>query len=753
MQIRNHVINFVLKKPKTSLAISFLIAISFLYPITLIKKNFAGRYWLPQQGVAMQLLSDYEDKFGSDETLSVQLYNPKGILTKENIEYLIEIHNKMNELPGVSRVSSIKNHQVMNSNLDEMIIDPFIKEDVELTDEYVEQLSRDAKDNEDLERVYISKDQTFALIHGHLISDRLNKHGHPEIVGFANEMLRKLPAPKGTKLNFLGIAHVNNEFQNAAFNDLFFLLPLVSVIVFILLWILFRSFWVALSPFVVVGFTLSLTFGFMGILGVDFSNLTSIIPAIMLGIGFADCIHIIVTYSKNLETTQDKEKALKASLHKNFVPTILTTVTTAVGFLSLGVADILPIKHLGFMAALGVGLAWIFTYFSFGPLLKILPPVKLHINWNMASSFNFINRFRYIIFWSFIVLLIASTYLALKNETNNDPIKYFSKNSQVYKDYNLFKEKMGSSRIVQFMAVNDVEGGVKNPDFLRKIEKLKAWAITQDYIQSVTSLSDVVKRFNQDFNEGRAEYYRIPDSTEKVANILFFISLGAPPDAEINSLISDDASSMKITISWNVEDTVTSINKTKEIISKAQSLEIELREGGMSPVYNSMNSMIVETFSRSILWTVVIIFVFMIFMLKSIPFALLAMAPNIIPLTFGAAVLYLSGNFVEIGSVTVWSICLGIAIDDTIHFLVNFQKHYKETGDSSLAIKNTLNNTGIALILTTVVLVIFFGGFAFVEYVPNKNFGIYSSLIIVSALVTDLLFLPAALLLLRKKNK
>lgn len=753
MQIRNNVINFVLSKPKTSLAISMLVAVCFTYPIFLIEKNFAGRYWLPESGEGMQLLTDYEDKFGSDETLSVQLYNPEGMLTKENIEYLIKIHNKMNELPGVSRVSSIKNHQVMNSNLDEMNIDPLIDADAELTPHYIDELKRKVKGNEDLERIYISKDQTFALIHAHLISDRINKYGHPEIVGFANEMLHKISKPEGTNLNFLGIAHVNNEFQEAAFNDLFFLLPIVSSIVLVLLWILFRSFWVAFSPFVVVGFTLTVTFGLMGIFGVNFSNLTSIIPAIMLGIGFADCIHVIVTYSKNLEANMDKEQALKASLEKNYIPTILTTVTTAVGFLSLGIADIFPIKHLGIMAAIGVVLAWFFTYFTFGPLLKILPPVKLHLNWNMASSFNFINRFRYIIFWSFIVLLIGSTYLALKNKTNNDPIKYFSKNSQVFKDYSLYKEKMDSSRVIQFMAVSEASGGVKNPDFLLKVEELKAWALSQNYIQSFTSLSDVVKRFNQDFNEGRSEFYKIPDSTEKVANIIFFISLGAPPDAAINSLISDDGSSMKITVSWSIEDTVTSITKTKEIIAKAKDIGIELREGGMSPVYNSMNAMIVETFSRSILWTVVTIFIFMVFMLKSIPFALLAMAPNVIPLTFGAAVLYLTGNFVEIGSVTVWSICLGIAIDDTIHFLVNFQKHFKETGDSATAIKNTLNHTGIALFLTTIVLVIFFGGFAFVEYVPNKNFGIYSSLIIVSALITDLLFLPAALLLLRKKNK
>ncbi len=753
MQIRKQLTNTVVDYPKRTLLISIIITILFIYPITQIKKNFSGRSWLPETSTQMQDLLEFEKKFGSDETLSVQIYNPQGIVNRDNLLYLRALTKGLQSVPGISRVSSLTNHQVVLSENDQIDISPFIPSDKELTNKYIEEIETRIASGDDMEGVFISRDRTFAIFHGNLVEEMQNQYSHTDIVEATAKLFKSIKAPKGTQTNYLGIAYVNSEFQKAAFSDLTSLLPVVSCLALFILVILFRSFWIAVSPFVVVGMTLVISFGMMGLVGISFTNLTSVVPAILLGIGFADCIHIIISYIKNLEAKLEKKEALKAALRKNFVPTILTTLTTSVGFLSLGIAEILPVKNLGQVSSFGVIIAWFFTYFAFAPLLALTPTFELHFSNKRIDLFPFIKKFKIAIFSVFALAFAISVFLATKNQVNNDPIKYFSEGSQVSKDYQRYKDKMGSTRIIQFLAVNNEAAGVKDPAFLKKVEKLKSWALSTDYIQSFSSVADVIKRFNQKFNNNDPLFFKIPDDQAKVANILFFISLGSPPDAEINKLISSDEQSLKITISWSVQDTATSMKKTEEFISQAQKLNLTIKEGGMSPVYNSMNSLIVDVFSKSMFWTVVFIFILMIFLLKSLPFALLAMAPNIMPLFMGAAVLYLSGMFIEAGSVTIWSICLGIAIDDTIHFLVNFKNHLEEGGDAEVAVQKTLNNTGVALFLTSFLLIIFFGGFAFVDYIPNRNFGIFSSLIIFIALVTDIIFLPAALLLRYSKKK
>lgn len=753
MQFRNHLIDTVVNYPKRTLFFSLITTLFFLYPITQITKNFSGRSWLPPQSEQMSNLLEFENKFGSDETLSLQIHNPKGLLNSEDLNYIKKITEELKSVPGISRVNSLTNHQIVKSQNNEIDISPFIPDDTKLTTEAIGKIKTRVTGSDDIEGVFLSKDKTLAIIHGNLIPEIRNKYSHSEIVENSSLILEKVKKPQGTKLNYLGIAYVNSEFQKAAFEDLFFLLPIVSVLVFILLLILFRSFYIAASPFVVVGMTLIVSFGIMGLVGISFTNLTSVVPAIMLGIGFADCIHIIISYVKNIEAGQEKIAALKQALHKNFIPTVLTTLTTSVGFLSLGLADILPIKNLGIISSIGVVIAWFFTYFAFAPLLSITPTFKLHMTQKRIDIFPLVKRFRYLIFTFFFITSVTSVYLATKNKVNNDPIKYFSSKSQVSKDYDLYKSKIGSTRIIQFIAISEKGSSVKNPLFLKKIDRLKQWALSTEHIQSFTSVSDVIKRFNKKFNNDDPLFFKIPEDQGKVANTLFFISMGAPPDAEINSLISQDEESLKITISWSIQDTATSIEKTNEFIAKAKSLDIEVIEGGISTVYNSMNNLIVDVFSKSMFWTIVFIFILMLILLKSLPFAILAMAPNIIPLCMGAAILYLSGLFIEAGSVTIWSICLGIAIDDTIHFLVNFKKHMEETGDAEVAVQKTLNNTGVALFLTSFILIIFFGGFAFVDYIPNRNFGIFSSLIIFLALITDIIFLPAALLIRYKKKK
>lgn len=742
-------INLILNYPKRVLIITMVLIAIFGTGVTKLSANFSPRLWPPENGKVIQNLNQFEKMFGSDETIVVTVLNKNGLFNKETLNTIHEITEALYLAPDVVKVNSISNFNWVESRIvegeDEISISPlYTIEDLD-SKNHLEKIKNNVANDPNLIGLYVSKDLTYTLIQAALKPHPEGNRDYSFLVKEAKKKVAKVSLPQDVEIDYSGIVTINHEYKEAAVGDLIYLLPLVNLFVFFVLFWFYRSAWIPLAPFTVVGLTIFVAFAFQGHLGIVFSNLSSVIPAILIGIGFADCIHILTSYGLYLKK-EENSVALKKALVKNFNPTLLTTVTTSIGFLSLTLGDVRPIRDLGLSTAFGVWVAWLLTYFIFAPFLAIVKP---KINLKEHSFINFfplIKRFKYAVIATFIIGTVVCFNLALKNQVNNDPISYFADDSPISRVYRLFTSKMEAGRVIYFVADAGESNGVKNPEFLNGLTKLKNWAMQTDHIKTVYTVEDLVKRVNKSLNNDLPNEYRIPDSQRAVSDVLLFYNMGLPNSDDMDSFLTTDGRYAKLTVMWDLEDTVAAKKASKEFIEKANEFGVKIYEGGLSPIYNSLNSMIVTTFSESMKWTIISIFILMLFYLRDLKLTILSMAPNLMPLIFGGGILYLKGDFIEIGSVTVCSICMGIAIDDTIHFLVNYSRNKKKYNNVDIAVKETLDHTGFALIITTIVLVISFGLFMFTDYVPNKNFGFYSSLILVAALITDLFFLPASLL-------
>ncbi len=220
---------------------------------------------------------------------------------------------------------------------------------------------------------------------------------------------------------------------------------------------------------------------------------------------------------------------------------------------------------------------------------------------------------------------------------------------------------------------------------------------------------------------------------------------------DLSTRISSDFESIRLSLLWSLTDTRSSLDRLAIIKMKAKELGLSIGVTGKNALYLEMNDYVVNTFFSSIGIAIIAICFLMIFIFRSVKFGLISMLPNLVPLGFIVGIMTLTGIHIDIGTSLVCSVCLGIAIDDTIHFLISYYRQRKIHGTEE-AIKNVLNNTGRALGITSFILVFGFGFFMLSNFIPNIKFGFLCSLAITMALLTDFFFLPAVLLKLDKQS-
>ncbi len=745
----------IIESPKKCLFASFIFLLVSGYGITLIKANFSVKLWLHKEDQRMKNLDTHEARFGSSETMDIIIETDDSIFKKQNIELIQELTEEMWNIKDVVRVESISNFNSIETEQDDIIILPFLDEDVELTRSTLKQKRNQAlKDNQVLNN-FTSSSTKIAYIRTFL---RTYKENPPynEIVTQVEELLKKYERP-GIKYHLSGIAKINDALREAGNRDMMLVFPIVCVLLILILSWFFKSFLAVVIPFSLVILSIISTFGYEGYAGLLFNNVISAVPAVLIAIGLADSIHILIAYRHNiLSLGQDRRQAAKNSLIKNFIPTVLTTITTTIGFLSLALTELQPIKDMGLMCAVGTCVAWFYTYFFIGPVLR-------HVQFKqknevekiseLGSFYNFSFKYRYFISFTFPIVAILSIYLGSKNIINSDPIDYFDDSTSIRKSFRLLDREFGGSRAVEFVLDSGSKDGIKDPIFMKNSEKFVDWVKSQDFVIRTTSVVDILKKMNKTLHRGSEEYNTIASSKRAIADQLFLYTLGLPEGMDLKNQVSLDNRYFRLIILWNLKDTTTAVKQSDKFVEKARELGLTVFEGGQSPIYNRVNKLVVDTFFKSISLSLPMIFLILLFVFRDLKLALLSLIPNVFPLAMASGIMYLSGDTVDVGNVIVFSVCLGIAVDDTIHFLANYKLKRNAGILTTDALRSTLSQTGKALILTTVLLAIAFGMFIIGEFVPNQKFGIYCSIILVLALLSDLIILPAILFITDKEQE
>lgn len=753
------IIDFVLKKPWMSIGLCLAFVFAMVPGATLIKQDFGSKIWYSKNDPLIKSLEHFERTFGSDEFVGIVLHSDNGFLNAKALEQIRTITDKSWLIKDVIRVDSLANHMVSQAQGDDLLIEKMIP-DSEISKETVDRVRSNLEKDKVLKGYLVDDDFKMAVLIARLrpVFDD-EQLAFDQIVENTQQIIDTTDLSAFDRAEVIGTIKVTDSYRIVSNSDLAMVLPVMLLLVIIFLFYNFRSLEAVLLPFSILFLSTAATFGLEGYLGYSFNNLTSAIPGILLAITIADTVHLLATFYKAYYQVNDFDKAIRIALEKNIGPTFMTSVSTSIGFFTLGTSDIVPIRDLGVLSGFGTMVAWLLTIFFLPCVFKLIPNHILEktkiktkkpfiTKERSAVAVSWLNKLKWPIVIGFISFTVLSGYLSTKNRINSDPLEYFRDSVPVKQTYDFMRDQLGAAGGPEIVIHSGEVDGVKDPAFLKKVEEFDRW-ITQNVptVKSSISILSIIKDLNQNFNGGDERFYVLPETRDLIAQFLFLYSMNLPQGLGLNNRVSNDFENLRLSVTWNIPDSHRAVKQIDRINDKAKKLGLHAYVSGQMPLYHRLNGYVVNTFFDSMGLAIILVTLFMIIIFKSLKLGMISMFPNVIPLTIGGALMYFSGSDVDISAAIDYSVCLGVVVDDTIHFLFDYNRQRKLGLNPFDAIVEVITNTGPALILTTVILAIGFGLFIFSNFMPNVNFGIYCALIFLVALIVDLIFLPALLLL------
>jgi len=715
------------------------------------------RIWFEKDSQTLIDYDNFRNEFSNDDGIVIVFKDEDGIFNKKALGSIQRITEALWDVPHIDRVDSITNYQHVHSEADkpdDVLVDDFIVEDLEEATpaylaKYLEERKKIATHDSIIVDRFISKDATTTMIFARLEANA-NEDGDisAEMMGYLKKIIDPEEAKTGYKFWLNGGPPMTQAFVDIAGHDAMVFTPLVFLASMILLFMLFRRVSGALVPLAVVLFTFLSVLAVQTLLGYKLNNFTANIPVFIVAIGIADAVHIYSLWLMNKKEGLENKEAVAHSLKKNFLPILLTTATTTVGFSTLAISDIVPVATLGIATASGAVLAFVISILWMPAVLLLLKkPIKdANTEKKVFRSYgygNFIvkNDKKIVIVGTLIVAILGLGLLFVKVDSNT--IKYFDKEVEIRKSAEFTMDNLTGSMSYILIANSGKTDGIKDPAFLRTVEKFY-----EDYklmfpkdVRHVSSLLDTIKRYNKIMNQKEV----IPESRELVAQYLLLYSMGLPQGMEITDQMDFDQRKLRITVLTNIVDNT----KDMKMINFAKAwwakTPYAMTLTGQTAMYAYMAKDVTATLIYSLSLTILIVSIMMLLIFKRLKILWILLLPNLLPVILVIGVMGWLGLTIDMGVAIAGAIIIGVAVDDTIHFLVKYFDARKRGLSMSDTFDEVLHYAGRAILFTTIVLSLSFSIFAFSTFTPNQNFGVVTAIALVLALVIDLLYLPALL--------
>ena len=742
--------------------IKFRWAIAILIPLITVMmasslKNleFEGSYriWFGEES---KILNDYDNFraiFGNDDAVAISFKVEDGIFNKDSLQAVENITKKLWETEYIARVDSITNYQYVHADEeypDEVIVEDFIEDIDSLSDEDLEMKKAIALKQDLIVGKLISSDAKTTMIVGRMTP----KAGNDPAVSFklrdAVEAIVKPELEKyGYKFYLNGGPIINTAFIEIAQSDGGTFTPAVILIAMFLLLLVFRKFSMSLLSIVVVVFTFLIVLSIQVMLGFKLNNFTANIPVFVVAIGIADAMHLLWIYIVARKKGMDNYESIHYSVSKNFLALFLTSVTTAVGFASLSISNVVPIQTLGIATASAAILAFVLTILFVPALLAILNP-KIKEQTQEENTNHNISKWyvRYIIRHNTAILFISGlVFVAIglgifQANVDSNTVRYFKEDVPFRASTKFIQDNLTGPMAYEIVVDSKKNDGIKDPKFLKTVDKFYNELYAEfDEARHLSSLMDVVKTFNDVMNASKS----IPDDKNLIAQYLLLYSLSLPQGMEINDKMDIDERLFRVTGSMNMVDTSKDLEMIEWIESWWDKTEYSATVEGQTKMFAHMQHDVTNTLLYSITLAVILISIIMLLIFKNLKMLPLFIAPNILPIALVVGVMGWIGIDIDMGVAIAGAIIIGVAVDDTIHFMVKYVEARKRGENLKESLEYVMSYAGSAIIFTTIILSLAFLVFVFSDFNPNFHFGIVTATALVIAVLVDLVALPALL--------
>ncbi len=730
--------------------------------------------------------NSFRDQFGQDDTFIIALHPDNGI-DQQFLTRLYSLHHELEDkVPYLDEVTSLVNGRIVRARGDVLTVEDMMAAPPNDNAE-VKRLLTLSKQYPLYEKLLIATDQSLVTI---LLRARATKEDKQDLLaGFESDAPDVAAKDKylsneesveitnaiekvlvryennGFAINLSGTPALIATLQKAIFHDMSVLVPLSILLIVLFLTLLFRRLSGLIYPLLVVLLSLVASVGAMALLGLPITLVTQIMPSFLLVVGVADSVHILTIFYRRYGQCTDKEQAIVEAVGFSGLPVLMTTMTTACGMFSFVWADVATVAQLGIIIPIGVMLALLYTLILLPALITVFPMKQASRRADSIPLFTdriFATIARVTTRRPILTTLISTMiiFLALASAAtvrfSHNALTWFPKDSEIRTSTALLDDVNGGTVMLEAVIDSGEKKGVQQPDFLKKLEKaskeLPQLVVHDIKAAKVWSLADVIKETNRALHEDSDNYYTIPTSQQLIAQELILFESSGSDDLEDFSDASYQLGRLSLLAPF--ADAILYTEYVAQVREYLQELfpENSIVLTGKIPLFVQLIKNVITSMAKSYIFALAVITLLMIFLVGRVRLGLLSMVANVAPIIFVLGLMGMQKIPLDMSTMLIGSLVLGLVVDDTIHFLHHFRKNFEQYGEVEEAVRLTLQNAGRAMVITSCVLA---GGFyiymaGYLE--SNVRYGLLTGSAVLFALAADFFLMPALLSLVYGKK-
>ncbi len=695
--------------------------------------------WFLDDDPTLVAYHDFQDTYGNDELVVLAIHDPEGIIDAEGIELLRELGRRAEAVEGIAEATSIATELTIEAGPTFIDIHPLIPKKLSEVEDW-EALRETVLADPLVNGTHVSPDGTSALVLARMEAmDDIDARRDGILIEL-EESVADLPHRTA------GIGVVYTALNQLATVDSAVFIGASYGLIILLLLLVFGRVTPMVVSMAVVGFGATWLMGAFGAAGRDINMVTMVLPTLVVIIGISDCIHILNHVARTEGET--RRERVVTGVGFMFWPCLFNTLTTAMGFLALMAAPMAVIRDLGLFAAVGLFCAFI--------LAVVGTTVALHWERTEPRSVDTgllqrlvdgiasvgITRPHGVLTVALLVGLLSAVGVS-RLEVDTYSIDFLFSDHPVRQDSDAIEEQFGPYMPLEVVVRS--EAGVLRPEVFQAVDAWQQQAVDRvEHIGWARSVVDVSKRVNQAFSDGRSEDFQVPPSERAIVQGLEFYKT----EADLSAFVADRERSMRVTFGMEMMSARGMQETLADLLSHADMPEgVELVPSGYLPLYVKMMEYIVSSQIRSFGLAFVVVFTLLALLFRSIRVASLAVPANLVPVLLILGVMGTVGVRLDVATVTIAAVVLGLVVDDTVQFLYRLRAELQKQGDHEQALRATVSSVGRSLAQTTIVLALGFSVLGLANVKSVVWFGLLISLALVFALLFDLLVLPAMVML------
>ncbi len=748
--------SIVIRYPGVTILLSVLLVVFLAGGLENLRLNTDFRIYFDPSDERLLEFKRINEEFVRNEAVLFALAPEEGdIFTNEFLQVVRNLAEEAAWLPWAWQTYAITTLTESVAEGDEIHVRPIIP-DGPLSDAGLRNVRENAFGNVNLRNGLLAPDGRATGVVVYFEMPHEDAAAENKQVAEAAQALADTFARPGVQIYVSGSMPFNHAFVESIRHDAEHLYPQMYGLILLLLLVLFRSFGASFAVLLLISGSVIAGYGVAGFMGVELSTTALAAGTIIMTISIADSVHILGSWYSGMRDGLDTEAAMQHSLRVNLRPVMLTSLTTAIGFLGTNLGDSQPFADLGNIVAVGVTMAFLLSL-TFLPALMISLPGMDEVSgrtrgqalskWLDRVGDRMARRPGTGAVLLLLLLIIVMTGLP-RNQFGDNYVLLFDENIPFREAAEFADKRLAGQQLIEYLFDAGEAGDVFDPTFLARLDRFESWLRDQPEVRRISTLTAILKNQRQVMQGGEPEEYRIPESRAEAAQYYHLVEMSLPPGQDLNFVVNMQKDAVRLSVSLDAIDSERILSLVERADAwQAAHLPAEMRAPatGMSVLF----AQIARRNFASMMWGAAAAFgvIALIFLLalRQPLLALVSVATNLLPLLAGFGLWgYLNGH-VNLGLTIVASMTLGIVVDDTIHLLMRYQQA-RDGGDAPAeAVRYALRTVGVAIVLTTLVLLVGFAVLTQSTFTLTSQLGLLTAMVITIALFVDLVIVPALL--------